>query len=318
MSEFNSKNKFLKISEEWQIKNDDLSIFDKYNEYLKNYNFTMLSELLNEFNLTTLTSVLNKILDFIFVFNYIEENATSFSVTLDTKEKEEIKLNGVKSLLFNEINLNNFKNEKQLIVHFSRSNKSEYSNKVINVSFSLLDKKYSIWDNAIKKSNLISIIHSLDQFDFLWSNVDIKKQYSKKDLFFASVNLDVNEKDVCDLSLDWLQTSNWAAFYNEAQSQLKFFCKINKIPYHYSTNAIERNVNQSLRNINFEITETFVKIYNLFVSIRKKIHSKNKKWNYQIVKKHYLTLCYSLLDLLKQKSICIKYLIYAIKKVKEN
>lgn len=315
MSEINSKNKFLNISKEWKIKDEDLTNFDKYNDYLINYNFTMLSEIINEFNFLNLTNVLNKILDFIFVFNYIEQNAILFSVSLNDKEKEEIKLNGFR---FYHNNLINFKNQKQLIVHFSKRSNSKYKNNVINVSFSLLDKKYSIWNNAIKKSNLISIIHSLDKFNFLWSNVDIKKQYSNKDLFFASVNLDVNEKDVCDLSLDWLQTSNWAAFYKDAQNQLRFFCKTNKIPYHYSINAIKRNVNQSLKNINFEVTETFVKIYNLFVYIREKLHSKNKKLNYQINKKHYLTLCYSILELLKQKSFCIKYLIYANKEINDN
>lgn len=311
MNQFDLKIKFEKIGTDLHIPSDKILNFNFYEDYLEKYNLPILTYESSSITLKQMTDSLNKILDLIFLLNYIENNHLMFNYKMSSNETKDIKTNGFNINRFFTVDVNEYFFEKELIVHINKVNRPNLKKKIIRLNFSLLDKKYSLLEYDVKKNNLISIINSIDKYQFTWSNINIHKQVDARDYLFATLNLEIELDNLCENSLNWIRTTSWAPFYLNAQKQLKLFCELNNYKYHFSYKDSVRNINHSLKNINHKINENFLKIYDLYVDFRNCLTKHTSiKYDIESIKANYKDVYLNTFSLLKDKIYCLKNLIY--------
>lgn len=271
MESFGLKSKFIQIAQEWKIAHHEWDEYKHYFNFLSTKKASHLSLMKpNEikFTLKEISDSLNNLLDIIFVFNYIEGNNKDFKFKFNPTEVKKINLHGFNIAEIYSYKVDEYKHKKDLIVHFVRTWKPNAKKRIVRLNFSLLDHKYSWLNKDGLSYNISSLINAFDKQNYLWSNLSIKNQTSRDDLLAATINLDLDVKNLCEDSLIWLDDTSWAAFMDYAQNELAKFCEINSLDYHYSYNLSIKKINATLRNINYKINDYFLIIYNLYIHFR--------------------------------------------------
>lgn len=265
MHSFGLKSKFIQVAQEWKVNHEEWNEFKHYFNFLsakKASHLCLMNPEEVKFSLKEISDSLNNLLDIIFVFNYIEANDKDFKFRFDSEETKKINLYGFDISSIYPYSVDEYKHQKDLIVHFVKTWKPNSKKKIVRLNFSFLDRKYSWYNKAGLSYNISSLVNAFDKQNYLWSDLNIKNQINRNDLLAATINLDIDVDNLCEDSLIWLYDTSWAAFTDYAQNELAKFCEINNLEYHYSYTLSIKKINATLRNINYSINDYFwINIY---------------------------------------------------------
>lgn len=313
MHSFDLKSKFMQIAQEWKIDHNEWDEFKHYFNFLSTKKASHLCLMKPEdvrFSLNEISDSLNNLLDIIFVFNYIEGNSQDFKFKFSTEETKQINLHGFDVASIYPYKVDEYKHQKDLIVHLTKTWKPNAKKKVVQLNFSLLDHKYSWYNKSGLSYNISSLVDALDKQVYLWSNLSIKNQTNRDDLLAATINLEIDAENLCEDSLIWLEDTSWAAFMGHAQDELAKFCEINNLEYHYSYRLSVKKINATLRNINYAINDYFLIIYNLYIHFRNiLVEHKTPSNRDERLKLSYIDAFSEIYHYLKLKADCLKNLI---------
>lgn len=308
MNKFNLIIKFFQISQEWKIPKSDEYNYDFYFDYFENIVKELEKNELNCLNSKLFSKSIQKIANYIFLFNYIENNYFAFKSKLDCSIAKQLKNNGY---ICDESELIpiDLKFDKDLI--FNIYYKKETSNhNVVSLNFSFLDKNY-LWKNKeFYNANLSSLVTAIDKYHYDYHYLEIKNQTDKKDRLFATLTINIDSKELCEKSVLWLSKTTWAPFFDDVQKMIKSFCDNNKIKYHFPYTISIKRINDVLKNINWRIKNAYFELQSNFYKSQKNLIIESKNISCKKINEFFYEKYKKIINFLYLKTKLLQKLIY--------
>lgn len=266
MDRFNLQIKFNQIMMEYKIPTNDQFNFANFSQYLQSKINESKKSVENELTFNTYSSLIDKLINQIFVLKHIENNYTLFTNKIDPIIAKKLKQDGYQ-IPNEELKNNISKTDKDIILNIYKVSKTN-NKRIIRLNFSLLDKKFSKTNIEFYNSNIASLINSIDKYKFNNSWLDIKKQTNYHDKLFATLTIDLDEDNICEIGSLWLLRTTWACKYKKAFEIIKQYCLENNIKYHFPYKLSIKWINDVLKNYNYLIINYFLELQEVFSNLR--------------------------------------------------
>ncbi|MDE5617408.1 MAG: hypothetical protein K2I36_00970 [Ureaplasma sp.] len=311
MDSFNLQIKLNKIMTEYKIPTNDQFNFENYSKYLKEKINEYKENVQNELTFNTYSSLIDKLINEIFILKHIESNYTLFTNKIDAIIAKKLKQDGYQ---IPDDEFKNFinKTDKDVILNIYKVNKIN-NKRIIRLNFSLIDKKFSKTNIEFYNANLASLINSIDKYKFTNSWLDIKKQTNYRDKLFATITIDIDEDNVCEMGSLWLLRTTWACKYKKVFEIIKQYCLENNIKYHFPYKLSIKWINDVLKNYNYSIINNFLQLQEIFTNLRFDMNQslkQNTSENHKKFCKKFSELYSEISDLLLNKINLLEQLIF--------